>query len=59
MWMSNGVGGSPLLDKKFLNVNIINFEKVDKPDRPSKCNFFAQANFLMDNFAHGNWHKMP
>ena len=24
-------GGSPQVDKKFLNVNIINFQKVDKP----------------------------
>ena len=28
-----GVGrGSPHVDKKFLNVNIINFENVDKPE---------------------------
>ena len=31
MWISNG-GGSPHVDKKkFLDMNIINFEKVDKP----------------------------
>ena len=34
MWISDGVRGaegSPHADKKFLNVNIISFEKVDKP----------------------------
>ena len=32
MWISKGEGGSPDVDKKILNVNIINFENVDKPE---------------------------
>ena len=32
MWITDGGEGSSHVDKKFLNVNIINFEKVDKPE---------------------------
>ena len=31
MWISKGGGGRHMWIKKFLNVNIINFENVDKP----------------------------
>ena len=30
-WLICTIGGSPHVDKKFHNVNIINFENVDKP----------------------------
>ena len=30
--MDNREGGSPLVVKKFLNVNIIKFKNVDKPE---------------------------
>ncbi len=32
MWISEGGGGRRMWIKKFLNVNIINFENVDKPE---------------------------
>ena len=32
MWISEVGGGRRMWIKKFLNVNIINFEKVDKPE---------------------------
>ena len=48
MWISNGGGGVPrMLIKKFLNVNINNFKKADKPrgDQSKLIRFFVVVEF--------------